>query len=326
MDFQKIEALDWLADTREHIQRLLQNGRVPHALLILSKEGLGAGLLADWIAAAVLCDATAQRPCGSCPSCTLLRAESHPDLHRVDREEDALQVKIDQVRALIDALAYTSYRGGYKVGILNSAETLNASSANAFLKTLEEPPANTLLLLIATPNHRLPATIASRCQRVVIHTPTSEVAHSWLQRQGVVDQGREVVLRLSHGAPLRALDMDPVAAAALAQEMAQSVTQLDGRQVDISLVAERWLRSEFPRRLVWLENWITDQIRAAGTEGAVGIKTVDAVVLPGSLLKAKIRSLFELLDDTRELKRLTGTSINLQLAVESVLIKHFVRE
>jgi hypothetical protein len=91
-------------------------------------------------------------------------------------------------------------------------------------------------------------------------------------------------------------------------------------------VAERWLRSDFPRCLVWLENWITDRIRAAGTTGQAGIKTVDTVVLPGSLLKAKIRSLFELLDDTRELKRLTRTSVNLQLAVESALIKHFVRE
>jgi DNA polymerase-3 subunit delta' len=326
MDFQKIETLDWLKDTREHIQRLLQGGRLPHAFLILSKEGLGAGLLADWIAAAVLCDNAAQRPCGSCPSCALLRSESHPDLHRIDREEDALQVKIDQVRGLIDALAYTSYRGGYKVGILNSAETLNASSANAFLKTLEEPPANTLLLMIATPNHRLPATIASRCHRLVLNTPTNELANAWLLRHGGLEQGRDVVLRLSHGAPLRALDMDPVAAAALAQEMAQSVTQLDAKQVDVSLVAERWLRSEFPRRLIWLENWITDRIRAAGSQGNTGIKTVDAVVLPGSLLKAKIRSLFDLLDDTRELKRLTGTSINLQLAVESVLIKHFVRE
>ncbi len=326
MDFQKIETLDWLTDTCEHIQRLLQDGRVPHAWLILSKEGLGAGLLADWIAAAVLCDAAAQRPCGSCPSCTLLRSESHPDLHRVEREEDALQVKIDQVRGLIDTLAYTSYRGGYKVGILNSAETLNAASANAFLKTLEEPPANTLLLLIATPNHRLPATIASRCQRLALRTPPTEVARAWLQRHGVPDQGRDVVLGLAHGAPLRALEMDPVAATTLAQEMAHGVTQLDARQVDVSLVAERWLRSDFQRRLVWLENWITDRIRAAGVEGSASIKTVDTVVLPGSLLKAKIRSLFELLDDTRELKRLTGTSINLQLAVESVLIKHFVRE
>ena len=326
MDFETIETLDWLTDARELIRRLLQDGRLPHAFLILSKEGLGATQLADWIAAAVLCDTPAQQPCGHCPSCKLLQSDSHPDLYRVDREDDAQQVKIDQVRALIDALAYTSYRGGYKVGILNSAETLNASSANAFLKTLEEPPANTLLLMIATPNHRLPATIASRCQRLVLNTPTSETAMAWLGRHGVLEPGREVVLRLSHGAPLRALDMDPVAAAALSQDMAQSVAQLDARQVDVSLVAERWLRNDFPRRLVWLENWITDRIRAAGTQRIAGIKTVDAVVLPGSLLKAKIRSLFDLLDDTRELKRLTGTSINLQLAVENVLIKHFVRE
>ena len=326
MDFQKIETLDWLTGSRQQIQQLLSDERLPHAFLILSKPGLGADLLADWIAAASLCDSKSSRPCGACPSCTLLRSETHPDLHRVEREDGALQVKIDQVRALIDALTFTSYRGGYKVGILSNAETLNASSANAFLKTLEEPPANTLLMLIATPNHRLPATIASRCQRLVLRTPAPAAARAWLQRQGLAEAGREVVLQLSHGAPLRALELEPVGTQDLADDMRQSVSQLDARAVDVSLVAERWLRGDFPLRLVWLENWITDRIRVLAAGDAASIKTVDTVVLPRSLLKAKIRGLFELLDDSRELKRLTGTSINLQLALESLLLKHFVRE
>ncbi len=326
MDFKKIETLDWLEDARRQIQRLLAGGRLPHAFLILSKDGLGAGPLADWIAAAVLCESASGRPCGACPSCNLLRAENHPDLHRVDREDDALQVKIDQVRTLIDALSYTSYRGGYKVGILSSAETLNASSANAFLKTLEEPSGNTLLLLIAAPSHRLPATIASRCQRLVLRTPAPDLALSWLERNGLAEQGRADLLQLSHGAPLRALELDCASALNLSQEMVQSVAQLEARRVDLSLVAERWVKSDFPLRLIWLENWITDRIRSLGAAGATGVKTVDAVVLPRSLLKAKIRGLFGLLDDARELKRLTGTSINLQLALEQTLIKHFVRE
>src|SRR6202035_930997 len=121
------------------------------------------------------------RPCGACSSCRLLRSDSHPDSYIVRLEEDARQIKVDQVRGLIESLSLKSYRGGYKVGVIEGAEALNANGANAFLKTLEEPTANTLLIMIARPSHRLPATIASRCLRLTLSTPPTEAAIAWLE-------------------------------------------------------------------------------------------------------------------------------------------------
>jgi hypothetical protein len=91
---------------------------------------------------------------------------AHPDVHIVRLEEDAQQIKVDQVRELIDSLALKSYRGGYKVGVIEGAEALNANGANAFPEDLGGTPRDTMLIMIARPNHRLPATIASRCLRL----------------------------------------------------------------------------------------------------------------------------------------------------------------
>src|SRR5262249_8259390 len=153
-------------------------GRLPHSLLLLSNPGLGAEALARWTAALALCQ-SADKPCGRCASCQLLAAGTHPDLHVVGVADEAQQIKVGQVRALIEALGLKSYRGGYKVGIIEGAELLNANGANAFLKTLEEPTANTVLIMIARPSNRLPATIASRCLRMHLRAPSTEVATEW---------------------------------------------------------------------------------------------------------------------------------------------------
>jgi DNA polymerase III delta' subunit len=179
MDFLSADSLTWLKDAQQRIRSAFKAGRLPHSLLLLSVPGLGAELLANWITALTLCESPGERPCDACASCRLLRSDSHPDVHAVRLEDDAQQIKIDQVRELIEALTLKSYRGGYKLGIIEGAEALNANGANAFLKTLEEPSADTLLIMIARPNHRLPATIASRCLRLSLRAPSTESAMHW---------------------------------------------------------------------------------------------------------------------------------------------------
>src|SRR5271163_3734537 len=181
MDFLSADRLPWLADSQQRLRAAMSMGRLPHSLLLISIPGLGAEQLANWATALLLCDSPDARPCGACPSCRLLRADTHPDAHVVRLEEDSQQIKIDQVRELVESLMLKSYRGGYKVGIIESAESLNANGANAFLKTLEEPTADTVLIMIARPSHRLPATIASRCLRLTLQPPSTEAAIAWLE-------------------------------------------------------------------------------------------------------------------------------------------------
>lgn len=326
MDFLKADSLPWLAQAQERLRTAHVAGRLPHSLLLLSMPGLGAELLANWITALCLCEAPAGRPCGVCASCRLLRADTHPDYHLVQIEENAHQIKVEQVRELIASMALKSYRGGTKVAVIEGAELLNANGANAFLKTLEEPTADTVLILIARPNHRLPATIASRCLRLTLRPPAPETALAWLEAAAGTGGGGtsarrswEATLNLAGGAPLSALEMDGAAIAALDADMRESLKQLAAGSVDVTLLAERWVKSDPGLRIAWLENWITRRVHGA-LGGAISHQSGERVRLPAALLKAKIRALFEWLDCARELRRLAPTGINHQLALEAFLL------
>ena len=320
MDYLSADSLPWLAGAQQRLRAALAAGRLPHSLLLLSVPGLGAEQLANWIAGLALCDSSGEKPCGECPSCLLLRADSHPDYHVVRLEEDAQQIKVDQVRGLIESLALKSYRGGFKIGVIEGAEALNANGANAFLKTLEEPTANTMLIIIARPSHRLPATIASRCLRLTLRPPSTQDAVAWLQAAAPPGaHSWEAALGLAGGAPLRALELDSSGLAALDKDMLESLRQLGEDSVDVTLLADRWMKSDPQLRLAWLENWITRRVHAAlGT--AVSRQSAEPVRLPAALLKPKIRALFELLDAARDLRRLASTGMNQQLALEALLL------
>jgi DNA polymerase-3 subunit delta' len=320
MDILSANALPWLHPWQRLLRDSRSAGRLPHSTLLLSTPGLGAEHLADWLAAATLCQATpALAPCGACPSCMLLRSNSHPDYHLVKLEDEAKQIKVDQVRELIDALSLKSYRGGYKVGVIEGAEALNTNGANAFLKTLEEPSADTLLVMIARPTHRLPATIASRCLRIALRPPTTAAALAWLAAHGPAGQDFTAALVLAGGAPLLALELQEAGIAALEAAMLADLKALAAGAVDVTLLADQWVRSNLPLRMTWLENWITCRVHTSLGAGNL-TQTAGRVRLPGALLKPKIRPLFELLDAIRELRRLASTGMNQQLALEALLL------
>jgi DNA polymerase-3 subunit delta' len=352
MDFLSANTLPWLEGPQRRLRAALAAQRLPHSLLLLSTPGLGAEQLANWITALALCESGDTVPCGVCASCQLLRADSHPDSYIVRLEEDAQQIKVDQVRGLIESLALKSYRGGFKVGVIEGAESLNANGANAFLKTLEEPTANTVLILIARPSHRLPATIASRCLHMVLKPPSTDSAIAWLeahakaQPKAVDDAGSaapaaassqsgetteagsaapaaahswDAALGLAGGAPLLALELQALGIAALDADMEESLRQLTAGSVDVTLLAERWMKSNPGLRITWLENWITRRVHAS-LGAAPSHQSAEPVRLPAALLKPKIRALFELLDAARDLRRLASTGMNQQLALEALLL------
>lgn len=309
-DFKAAESLPWLAPVRAQVARAAGRERLPHALLIHAAPGLGSESLAAWIAAFALCESRAEAPCGRCPACTLLAAGNHPDLLWVAREEDARQLQIDQVRALCDMLTFKSYRGGYKVAIVATADVMSANAANALLKTLEEPPPESLLILCSARPSRLPATIVSRCLRLTIPTPPRELALDWLSSQAEGDWNR--VLAFASGAPLRARELQASAFAELDEEMTKALARLTRRELDIPTTAERWAKNALERRLEWIETWVTESIRTTLSEAADlhshgGIR--------------KIRGLYDVLDQARGMRLELSTSLNMQLAAEQLLLR-----
>jgi len=308
----------WLAPQIASLRAALSAGRLPHGLLIHDSPGAGGDWLATWAAALVLCAKPAQAPCGHCEGCTRVTNDQHPDLVRVVPAEDSTQIRIEQVRGLSEELSLTSHQGGYKVGILSPADTMNRFAANALLKTLEEPPPRTLLILVATQPSRLPATILSRCQRLRVRAPLRAEAVEWLeQTRGAGDWN--AVLDLIGEAPFLAAQADPKTLPALGEETRRTLEDIQRGTADPVATAERWSRSEPALRLRCFENWLTDRIRRQllGAEKSAEIRSTAHLSHNASVLN--IRSLFELADGVRDLRSSLDVPINRSLALELLL-------
>lgn len=198
----------WLDDTWCSLAARLAAGRLPHALLVAGAAGLGKRALVDAFARAILCESrdTDGHACGHCRACTLLAAGSHPDridvgLETRDDGKTRSEIVVDQIRALSQRLALASQFGGRQVAVIDPADAMNTSTANALLKTLEEPTASTLIVLVADRATRLPATIRSRCQRIDVQAPPAAQAQAWLRAQGVAAAKVDAALAAMLGNP-----------------------------------------------------------------------------------------------------------------------------
>ncbi len=308
----------WLGSEQAALLAAWQAQRLPHALLIHEAPGAGGAWLALWAARLVLCEHPQRAPCGQCRACRRVLAQAHPDLSFLGLEEDSKQIRIEQVRELSAELALTSHGGGYKVAIVSPADAMNRFAANALLKTLEEPPARTLLILVVTQPSRLPATVLSRCQRLRVRAPQRAQSLAWLTAARGPGEWDRALDTLGE-APLLAAAGDPAELAAIGAEVRQGLEALSGGGGDLVATAERWARGEVELRLRCIENWLTDRIRRAEREGQFMTEVRAAPYLSGGRPVLNIRGLFGLLDEARDLRATLDVPLNRGLALEALL-------
>ncbi|MFO1377523.1 MAG: DNA polymerase III subunit [Steroidobacteraceae bacterium] len=308
------DSLSWLATPRSQLRAARDADRLPHAVLLLGPPGIGKLELARWLASLVLCTAPAG-PCGGCAGCELFAAGNHPDLTVCGLLEDAASIKVEQIRALIEAMTLKSYLGGYKVAILSPADRMNTSSFNALLKLLEEPPDQTLLILTTVRLDAIPVTVASRCQRLPIAVPAPPQALAWLEaRKPGTDWA--LPLALAAGVPARALVLEEQGVRQLFDEVAATVA---GRSLDVVAAAAHWVEDRPAERLRCLEQCLVALVRSAF--GSDPVNNSHRFGLPTSGRLPDIRTLIHLIDATREaLARLEG-QLNLQLMLEALLVR-----
>jgi len=204
-----------LADMRE---------RLPHAMLIHGRPGIGKRHLAEVLAQSLLCEDRGDEglACGVCPACAWFASGNHPDFRLVQSEalapaqeeaeagenaeegkkKPSKQIKIDQIRDLSDFLNVGSHRNGHRVVLICPAESMNPGSANALLKSLEEPSAGVIFLLVSHQPSKLLATVRSRCHALALTLPPREMSLRWLQEQG--SKVTPALLAFAGDAPLEA--------------------------------------------------------------------------------------------------------------------------
>lgn len=200
---------NWQTQAWHTLAMRAERGSLPHALLLGGPEGLGKRAFAEAFVRARLCEHPRDGfACGSCRTCALLEAGTHPDRILVTFELNSegkprKEIVVEQIRALSARLAMAAQRGGWQIAVIDPADAMNAASSNALLKTLEEPTASSMILLMADQPWRLSATIRSRCQRVDFALPAQAEAEAWLRLQGVEEPAR--ALQAAGGNPGRAL-------------------------------------------------------------------------------------------------------------------------
>lgn len=179
--------------------------RLPQTLLLCAPTGTGLATFADALTAWLLCEQREGRAqaCGVCRGCRQWLSGAHPDTVTLRAQGAGLEITVDAVREVIDTLSLTRHYAGYRVVRLHPAEALNRNAANALLKTLEEPTAGTVFLLLSEQPRSLPPTVRSRAQIRQLPMPGEAAAREWLQVQGCADI--DAALELFPGQPLHAL-------------------------------------------------------------------------------------------------------------------------
>ena len=316
-------------------QQITQRASLPHALLLRGRAGTGKHDFALALAQALLCATPNpnQTACGTCPSCLWFAERAHPDFKLIspedaDNSEEATtspskkktakksQISVAQIRQLIDYLSLSNHQvNGRRVVLISPAETLNLASANALLKMLEEPPANTLFLLVTSQPQRLLATIISRCQAIDMPLPNKIEAITWLHTQGI--KNAENMLDLAGGAPLLALQM--------ADEGDTSLTIIKhlslGEKLDAFACAPLFNSLGMERALNALQKWVFD-LAACKLAQHLHYHVSHGIALQALCKSVNLKSLLNFQTKLLEAKKTANHPLNNELQLENILLQY----
>lgn len=313
----------WLEPVFAQLIGLARQGRLPHALLLTGPDGVGKGRLADLLAQALLCPTPtpAGLGCGRCSACRPYLAGVHPDFTLLAPDEPGKPIRVDAIRAFCATLQLTSQFAHGKVGLLRPAEAMNPAAANSLLKTLEEPPEGTFILLVSAQPAHLPMTVRSRCQRWEIGVPEREIAIAWLAQQPqVAGEDPNLLLDLVEGRPLAALSLASPERLAARRRWLESLLHLLRGQGHPLALAASFDKNELPDLLHWATMLVTDLIRLKGN----GFELVNRDL--GEALTALVRSLdaralFALYDHLLERAGMISHPLNRDLLLEELLLR-----
>lgn len=233
--------LPWQLTLWQYYSAVREQGRLHHATLLVGQRHVGKQHFAEAMAQLLLCRSPQSGiACGRCKACELLAAGSHSDLHRIEPEEEGKAIKIDQIRQLLGALAGTSQQGGSKVVVIGPLEALNINAANAFLKSLEEPTANTYFLMFSHSPERLLPTIRSRCSIQRVELPPEDLVLPWLDGYARDRQEAQQLLSQAAGAPLLAREFARDPDAMMRPRFIQQLAEMRAGQLGPLALAQQW--------------------------------------------------------------------------------------
>lgn len=320
------QPLPWQKDLWLDVSALVLQGRLAHALLLAGPQGVGKRAFARALTAFTLCESRSGYACGQCRSCQQLAVGNHPNalllstegLHGLamtetgrhdqglahwvpDKDSKKRDIAIGASRRMTEMITLSSHYHGAKIVIIDPAESLNESSVNSLLKTIEEPPPQTHLLLITERPQGLKATLRSRCQRLRFAVPDEAEGLEWLQARK--PQADAALLREARGAPLRALELAD-SDRSRSRDWAELLTGVLQLKQEPIAAAQRIGKDDAAAFLAWLLGWLTGTLKQALAGG-------------GLLPPPDLHRLMQEATDAR--RRLEGNA-NPQMLLEALLV------
>jgi DNA polymerase-3 subunit delta' len=299
------------------IRRAIETGRIHQAYLFTGMEGIGKKVVAMNMAKALNCQGQNGDACDHCAACQRIDKGVYPDCIVV--KPDGTVIKIEQIRELQQEISLKPFEARWRVIVIDGAERLTMASANALLKTLEEPPPHTTLILIATSIEGLPRTVPSRCQRIRFTPLTDEEVKKVLANHLVQDH-IDILVPLAAGSPGRAVQSD--------WQTVHEVKMTLGTAFASSLLERLQLAQDLAREegkgkifLEILEGWLRDIIvyqEMRDEERLLNRDMIDEIkrVAPHREKEELLQSFWSV----RKIRQGVEAHGNLQLALESALV------
>jgi DNA polymerase-3 subunit delta' len=295
-----------------------QNKKFPHALLLTGPQGLGKLAFAQNVAARLLCPTISHQQefaCGTCSSCELIKAETHPDLFTIQPESDSSVIKIEQIRELLLSLQQTAQQSSQQVVILEPAEAMNNAAANALLKMLEEPSGVVTFLLISHQPGTMPATIRSRCQKMNFPIPPVSTSLDWLKNQLPAEQNTELLLALSENIPLRAIAFAAASRFSAHKQLVDQFIQLSNHDLTPLKIAASCAEISAEQVYEGLCLVLMDIVRLQQFSDSVIAHTHQRDTLTSIAAQTSTAKLFHFLDKLLEIKKHLNSKIHLNMSL-----------
>ncbi len=315
--------LPWQYDKWSLLRQYIQQNRIPHALLISGATGIGKQGLATQFAYSLLCTNIGSDGfcCRNCRSCRLIESNTHPDFFEINPNEGKTTIAVEQVRKLIAETYLKPQFDAYRVIIINPADSMTLSAANAFLKCLEEPTDRTVFILLTARANKIPATIASRCQKIDITYPKPEVLIPWMQKQGI-DKNQDTLIKLLQASAIKS---DQLTDKLILQQRIHCFDDwlaLAKGNAYPGIISEKWKLIPETELLNWVISWVSDLIKCVYKIDRKGLCNLDFISQLQSLSKRlEIKGLFTLYSLLLNARQQIGSPLNFQIMLEEILVQ-----
>lgn len=300
------------------IEKILHHGRLAHAYIFIGPNGVGKKLTALSLAKALNCKNLQIAFCGHCPSCRKIEKGIHPDVKVISPERG--EIRIGNMRNLIEETNYSPLEARVRVFIIDDAHTLNMAASNAFLKTLEEPPEDTVIILITSSPDILPETVISRCEKIYFGPLCGDDIMEIIKSQDLNSYGDENIALMAEGSVRKAMDMLSEDACKLRKDMKDILTSPHkGSLADLLTSAENWSKDNeiFYNLLDIIRLYVRDLIFIKAGINKDYIANRDIYThLYNLASRVTLRELIVIIDLVKHIHRATWRNVNRQLALE----------